>query len=260
MGIAGRLSTRRLRHVVTLTFFSLTALSTARADEIRVLTGNAVQGPQKALAEQFKTKTGHTVVITSANPSVIQQKLDADEPFELYVIPAAFLKTQADAGKLQPGARPLAKIGVGVAAREGGPTPDLGSAEAFKKSLLAAKAVTYSDASTGGLSALSVAKVLANLGLTEAIKAKTVMSTNGQELVAKGDADYGLYNASEIPRAKGVVLAGRVPASVQATLDYDAGIPKTNAKPDAARAFLAFMASAEAFDTWEVAHIDQAKP
>jgi molybdate transport system substrate-binding protein len=234
--------------------------SAADADDIRVLTGNAVQGPQKALAEQFKARTGHSVILTSANPSVIQQKLDAGEPFELYVIPAAFLKAQGDAGKLIPGtARPLARIGVGVAARENGPKPDFSSVEAFKKSLMTAKAITYSDAATGGLSALSVAKVLANMGLTEAIKPKTILSTEGQDLVARGEADYGLYNASEIPRAKGVVLAGRVPAAVQATLDYDAGIPKSNAKPDAAKAFLAFMSSPEAFDAWEAAHIDQAK-
>lgn len=250
----------RYFQAIALIAFAVMAGRSASADEIRVLTGNAVQGPQKALAEKFKAKTGHTVIITSANPSVIQQKLDANEPFELYVIPAAFLKAQNDGGKLIAGsARPLAKIGVGVAARADGPKPDLSSPEAFKASLMAAKAITYSDAATGGLSALSVAKVLANMGLTEAIKPKAVLSTEGQELVARGEVDYGLYNASEIPRAKGVVLAGRVPAAVQATLDYDAGIPKTNANPDAAKAFVAFMASSDAFDAWEAAHIDQAK-
>ena len=238
----------------------LTIGSGVRADEIRVLTGNAVQGPQNILAKRFMASTGHTVVITSANPAVIKQKLDAGEPFELYVIPADFLKAQSDAGKLIAGtARPLAKIGVGVAARADGPKPDLSSVEAFKKSLLDSKGVTYSDAATGGLSALSVAKVLANMGLTEAIKPKTVLGSNGQELVAEGKVDFGLFNASEIPRAKGVVLAGRVPAAVQATLDYDAGIPRSNAKPDAAKAFVAFLASSEAFDAWEASHIDQAK-
>lgn len=241
--------------------FGLATPHLAAADEIRVLTGNAVQGPQKALAERFKTETGHTVVITSANPSVIRQKLDAAEPFELYVIPAAFLKAEADAGKIVPGTtRPLAKIGVGIAAREGGPMPDVSSVEAFKKSLMDAKAITFSDASTGGLSALSVAKVLENLGMTEALKAKAVMANNGQELVANGTVDYGLYNASEIPRAKGVVLAGKVPAAAQATLDYDAGIPKANASPGPAQAFLTFMASPAARGAWDAAHIDQAGP
>ncbi len=247
-------------HAIVLFLFTVISVSTSLAEELRVLTGNAVQGPQKVLAEKFMALTGHSVIIFSSNPSVIQQKLDAKDLFELYVIPAALLKVQYNAGKLQSDSlRPLAKIGVGIAARENGPKPDTSSPEAFKASLMAAKAITYSDAATGGLSAVSVARVLANMGLTEAIKPKVVLSTNGQDLVASGEVDFGLFNASEIPRAKGVVLAGRVPAMLQATLDYDVGIPITNSNPILAKSFIAYMISEDARAIWEEAHIDQAK-
>ena len=106
---------------------------------------------------------------------------------------------------------------------------------------------------------MSVARVLANMGLTEAIKPKVVLSTNGQDLVASGEVDFGLFNASEIPRAKGVVLAGRVPAMLEATLDYDVGIPITNSNPILAKSFIAYMISEDARAIWEEAHIDQAK-
>jgi molybdate transport system substrate-binding protein len=230
----------------------------ALADDIRVLTGNAVQAPQRALAEQFTAKTGHTVTFTSTNPRVMQQKLDSGEPFELLVIPSAFLKAYGEHGKLLAGSyRPLAKVGVGIAAREGAKY-DFSSPDAFKKMLLDAKAITYSDASTGGLSALSVQKVLQNLGLADAMKAKAITRSDGQEMIARGEVDFGLYNVSEIPRAKGVVLAGRVPAAVQAYLDYDAGIPKASASPAPAQAFLAFMASRDAKLAWDKVGIDQA--
>ncbi|HTI84996.1 MAG TPA: substrate-binding domain-containing protein [Alphaproteobacteria bacterium] len=247
-----------------LTFFSAfllmgAATLPASADEIRVLTGNAVQTPQRLLAQKFSQNTGHTVTLTSANPSVIQQKLDAGEPFELLVIPSQFLKAYQGKGKVIDGsARPLARVGVGVAAREGNKL-DFATPEAFKAMVKAAHKIAYSDASTGGLSALSVQQVLKNAGLADVATAKAVTGNNGHELVASGQVDFGLYNVSEIPRAKGEVLAGRVPAALQAYLDYDAAIPKSNTKPEAARAFLTYMASPDGHSAWESSNIDQAR-
>src|ERR1700712_1458640 len=100
----------------------LGSLSGADGDDIRVLTGNAVSGPQKQAAEAFTAKTGHKVSFFSTNPSIIQQKVDANEPFELYVIPSTFVPAFDKAGKLVPGtAHLLARVGVGVAAKENGP-------------------------------------------------------------------------------------------------------------------------------------------
>ena len=68
-------------------------------------------------------------------------------------------------------------------------------------------------------------KVLANLGIADAVKAKTKLDARGQELIADGEVEIGLFNVSEIPRAKGVVLAGPVPAAVQVYINYDSAIP-----------------------------------
>ena len=231
----------------------------AGAAEIRVLTGNAVGGPQQALAAEFTKATGHTLKFTSTNPAIIQQKIDANEPFELYIIPAAFLRAAETANKVKPGtSRPVAKVGVGVAARADGPKLDFSTPEAFRKMLTDAKKVAFSDASTGGLSALSVAKVLETLGVAGMVKAKAVTQGNGQEMVGKGDVDFGLYNVSEIPRAPNVVLAGRLPASIQAYLEYEAAIPSGNADPAPAQAFLAFIAAPGARVAWEKNGIDVA--
>jgi molybdate transport system substrate-binding protein len=248
------------RTVDAVLFLTVAVLpASAIADEIRVLTGNAVQGPQRLLAQKFSQNSRHTVTFTSANPSVIQQKLDAGEPFELVVIPSQFLKTYQGKGMIVDGsARPLARVGVGVAAREGSAF-EFATPETFKEMVKNARKIAYSDAGTGGLSALSVQKVLQNAGLADLVKAKAVTGNNGHELVASGDVDFGLYNVSEIPRAKGEVLAGRVPAGLQAYLDYDAAIPKSNAKPEAARAFLTYMASPEGRSAWEASNIDQAR-
>lgn len=82
----------------------------------------------------------------------------------------------------------------------------------------------------------------------------------GQGLIAKGEADLGLYNVSEIPRAKGVVLLGPVPAAVQAYITYDAGVPASNASPSAAMEFLKLIAAPAAAPSWHAAGLELAAP
>jgi hypothetical protein len=135
-------------------------------------------------------------------------------------------------GKLAAGTRrALVRVGIGIAIREGAPKPDITTPDALRKTLLAQQKITYSDSKTGGLSGINAQKVLQNLGITDDIKSKLLPHSDGQGLIAKGEADLGLYNVSEIPRAKGVVLLGPVPAAVQAYITYDAGVPASNASP-----------------------------
>ena len=130
----------------------------------------------------------------------------------------------------------------------------------MRKTLLAQQKVTYSDSSTGGLSGINAQKVLQNLGIADEIKSKLLPSTDGQGLIAKGEADLGLYNVSEIPRAKGVALLGPVPAAVQAYITYDAGVPASNVSPSAAIEFLKFIASPAAAPSWLAAGLELAAP
>ena len=249
----------RFRTMAMIGVFSLMAEPTI-ADEIRVLTGNAVSGPQQSLASEFTRQTGHVVKITSANPAIIQQKITAREPFELYIIPAQFLRTVEKDGSLTLGTlKPVARVGVGIAARVDGPKLNFSTVDTFRKLLLDAKVITFSDPSSGGLSGLSVLKVLENLGLTEVVKAKANTRGNGQELVGRGEADFGLYNASEIPRAPNVMLAGLAPRDVQAWLEYDGAVPAANAASASALAFLNFISDRKAKDVWDKAGIDLAE-
>lgn len=256
--MTGDLLKTSLLNMIIAVGFAFSPILNADAEEIRVLTGNAVQAPLKAAGEVFADRTGRRVAFVFTNPSIIQEKVEAGEPFELFVIPSNILTELDQAGKLLAGTRrPLARVGVGIAAREGGPKLDFSTPEAFRKMLLDARAITYSDASTGGLSAISVQKVLQNLGVADAVKAKAVVRPQGQDLIAKGEVDFGLFNVSEIPRAPGVVLAGTVPAAVQAYLDYDAAIPLTNTSPDAAIQFLNFLDSPDARKFWNDVGIEQ---
>ena len=232
---------------------------TVDAAEIRVLSAAAAQVPERELAAEFTKETGHRVSFTFGSPGAIQQKVAAGETFDLLVMPAAAIEALEKAGKLVPGSRmALARVGVGVAVREDAPRPDLSTPEAFRKTLLDARTITYRDSSTGGLSGVSVEKLLAKLGIAEAVKAKAILRSDGQQLIADGKVEIGLYNVSEIPWVKGVVLAGPAPAGVQVYIDYDAAVPATNASPEAALALLKFLSRPAARARWEASGLELA--
>ena len=136
--------------------------------------------------------------------------------------------------------RPLVRVGIGLAVREG-VTVDLSTVDSTRKALLAARSLTLSDSRTGGLSGPNALKVLANLGIADQVKDRLKLTPNGQDLIASGEIEIGLYNVSEIPRAKGVVLAGAVPAAVQVYIVYDAAVPMTNAAPEPALALARYL-------------------
>jgi ABC-type molybdate transport system substrate-binding protein len=91
------------------------------------------------------------------------------------------------------------------------------------------------------LSGPNALKVLANLGIADQVKDRLKLTANGQDLIASGEIEIGLYNVSEIPRAKGVVLAGAVPPAAQVYIVYDAAVPAANATPEPALALMRYL-------------------
>src|SRR5882757_3511687 len=194
------------------------------AAEIKVVNANALTIAMKEIAAEFTRESGHQVTFTGVSPGQVDQRIKAGEAYDIVINAAAAMEAYDKDGRLRAGTRrPFARVGIGLAVREG-TRLDLSTVETTRKALLDAKAITYSDSSTGGLSGPNAQKVLANLGLTDAVKDKTKLAPNGQELIAKGEVDIGLYNVSEIPRAKGIVLAGAVPAAVQVYINYEAAV------------------------------------
>ena len=233
----------------------------AWAAEIRVLNANALRIALRALAAEYTKQTGNPVTFISGSPGQILEKVDAGEEFDLLIMPMPALAALETAGKLVAGSRrPLARVGIGIAIREGAAKPDISTSDALRKTLLAQQKITYSDSKTGGLSGINAQRVLQNLGIAEEIKSKLLPHADGQGLIAKGEADLGLYNVSEIPRSKGVVLLGPVPAAVQVYITYDAAVPTSSVSPSAAIAFLKFIASPAAAPSWHAAGLELAEP
>jgi molybdate transport system substrate-binding protein len=237
----------------------LAPVTSGRASEIKVLNANALTIAMKELAAEFTRETGNQVAFVGVTPGQVEQRIKAGEVYDLVITATASAETLEKEGKWRAGTRhPLARVGIGFAVRDGVKV-DLSTVESTRKALLDAKTITYSNSSGGGLSGINAQKVLVNLGLTDAVKAKTRLSENladGQALIAKGEIEIGLFNVSEIPRAPGVVRAGPVPAAVQVYIDYDSAVPATNAAPEAALALLKYFHRPASRPTWDKAGLE----
>ena len=213
----------------------------AAAAEIKVLTAGAFKQVLVALLPDFERTSGHKVVVENDTVGALTKRIEGGETFDLAVLTPAAVDALASKGKLVSGSRAnLARVGIGVVVKEGAPKPDVGSLAAFKQALLAAKSVAYIDPAAGGSSGIYVAGLLDKLGIAADVKPKAKLIPGGAvaEHVAKGEAELGIHQISEILPVKGVTLVGPLPAEIQNYTVYAAGVGAHAKESDAAKALL----------------------
>ena len=218
----------------------------ATAAEIKVLTAGAMRGIIVALAPEFEKQTGHTLSIKNDTAGGLAKRIGGGVAFEVAVITPAVVDSLITQGKIVAGSRiGLAKVGIGVAVKEGAPAPDISSTDAFKRALLAAKSVAYIDPKAGGSSGIYFDKLLERMGIAEQVRPKARLKQGGYvaELVASGEAELAVHQISEIVPVKGVTLVGPLPADVQNFTTYAAGLGTAASDAAAARALIAHLAS-----------------
>jgi molybdate transport system substrate-binding protein len=134
--------------------------------------------------------------------------------------------------------------------KEGAPKPDISSVDAFKKTLLAAKSVAYIDPAAGGSSGIYVAGLLDKLGIAADVKPKAKLIPGGAvaEHIARGEAEIGIHQISEILPVKGITLIGPLPADIQNYTVYAAGLGANGKESEAAKALLKTLSGPGAAD------------
>ena len=144
----------------------------------------------------------------------------------------------------------VARVGVGVAVKDGAPLPDISSVDALKRALLAAKSVAYIDPASGGSSGPFVVSLFEKLGIASEMKPKTKLKNGGYvaELVASGEAEIALHQISEIAPVKGAKLVGPLPAEIQNYTTYAVGVAADAKQPDAAKVMIKLLSGPEAAD------------
>jgi molybdate transport system substrate-binding protein len=205
---------------------------------IRVLSGGAVQTFVRPHAASFPDDK---VEVEFQPMGKLVKTLAEGYPADVVVV------TEEVLARLRLKGTPVARVGVGIGVRENAPLPDLSSADAFKKALLAARSVIYMDPQIG-TSGKHVAEVLSRLGIVDQVSAKAKLGTGGQvaEAVARGEVELAIHQISEILPVKGVRFAGPLPAELQKFTVYVAAqLPSSKAAGLAAR-FIAHLSSAQA--------------
>ena len=216
-----------------------------QAAEITVLGGMGVVSGLHDLAPAFEKMTGHKVIVRFVQTADINQKINSGAPADI----AALQPQQVDAfikdGKMVAGTKTnFVQAGVGVAVKTGARRPDISTVEAFKTAMLKAKSIGYSRGGSGLISA----QVMEKLGIADQLKAKTkfIDGIPVAEVVAKGEVEIGLQQINVILPVKGADYIGPLPKELRETVKFSAGVLTTSKQPEVAKAFLRFIASAEA--------------
>jgi molybdate transport system substrate-binding protein len=233
----------------------------AAADEVRLISVGGVKTALDPIIADFTKATGNTVKYTAGSPLAVSQKLAAGEAYDVVVQSAPAMADLLKAGGIKPESRAaVARGGIGMAVAPNATAPDISTPDAFKKSLMAAKSIGVGDTAMPNGSGIVIARILAATGIENAIKpkVKVVGLDPGQEMIAKGELELGLMNASEVRNF--VKFVGYVPAPLQDYTNYEVAITTKASGTGAATALAQFIASAGAARHWKEARMEpQAK-
>jgi molybdate transport system substrate-binding protein len=217
---------------------------------IKVISGGAFRQVLNALAAQYQKAGGNELDLTYRTVGQHLKLIQSGEEFfDVAVLTPEAIDGLIKDGKVVAGSRAdLAKTGVGVVVKAGAPLPDIGSVDAFKRTLLAAKSVAYIDPAAGGSSGIYVGKLLERLGIAKEVNAKAKLIHGGAvaDHIAAGEAEIGVHQISEILAVKGAVLVGPLPAEIQNFTVYSAGVGTVAKDGDAASALVKFLAGPHA--------------
>ncbi|HUN68901.1 MAG TPA: substrate-binding domain-containing protein [Burkholderiales bacterium] len=220
---------------------------TALCADLKVFSTTAFTELWQELKPKFEAR-GHKLDLVLQPSGAIGKRVAGGEAGDAIVSTTAGIEALDKAGKLAAGTtRALATSGMGVAVLKGAPKPDISTPEAFRAALLNAKSVAYSDPAGGGASGAVFEKILADLGILEAVKSKAKLGRgiSNAEFVIKGESDLAIQQIPELTTTAGVDIAGPLPPPLQTVTGFAAAALAGSKNPDGAKALVEFLASPE---------------
>jgi len=223
----------------------------ALAAEITVMSSGGFTAALQSLAPAFERKTGNSVRFVlgpsmGTSEEAIPVRLAHGERADLLIMVGDGLDDLVRKGFAKAGSRiDLARSRIGMVVRAGQPKPDISTLDAFKKVLLSAKSIAYSDSASGVYIAN---EMFARLGLEAELRPKSrmIVAERVGNVVSRGEAEVGFQQVSELLPVKGIEFVGTIPDEVQKVTVFSAGLPVAAREPQAAQALVKFLASPEA--------------
>ncbi len=173
------------------------------------------------------------------------KRVVAGEAFDLVILGSEAIDKLISSGHALEGSKvDLVRSGVAVAVREGTAKPDISTVKALRETLLAAPSISYST----GPSGLALARLFQDLGLGKTLESRIIQPPPGipvGSLVARGEVALGFQQLSELMHLEGITVLGALPAEIQIITTFSGALCPATKNAEAARAFLAFLASPE---------------
>lgn len=236
-GVAMRFRCAILAVIGITLFVTFARVTAANSAEVTVFTARAIATVLDKTGAEFERTTGHKLnVISGFGPDFVR-RINAGEPFDVFVSLPPSIDGLITDGKLIAETRTiLMRAGTGVEVRTGAPKPDISSVEAFKRTLIDAKSIGY-------LKVAGVPQLVDRLGIADTIKSKVTMPDTDvvSELVAKGELGLGIVVITQILTTPGVELVGPLPPEIQFYTVFVAGVSANSMAPDAARDLIKFL-------------------
>jgi molybdate transport system substrate-binding protein len=244
------LSTMNRRHF-NLALAALAALALAlpaSAAEVHVMISGGFQAAYRTLGAEFEKLTGFKLVTVAGpsmgeTPQAIPNRIDRGEPVDVVIMVGDALDGLAKRGKVDPESRrDLARSPIAMAVRAGESKPDISTVEALRRALLEAKSIAYSDSASG----VYLETVLfPRLGIAEQLrgKARAIPAEPVGKVVARGEAQIGFQQLSELKAIPGIDIVGLLPEGAQKITMFSAGISTTAKEPQGAYALVKFLSS-----------------
>jgi molybdate transport system substrate-binding protein len=221
----------------------------AQAAELKVLTSVALTSVLDELKPSFEKATGHKLNISYDLIATHRKRISDGETADVIILSRAAMEDLQKQGKFSAGELVnVAGTPVSVAARAGAPKPDISTVEALKQTLLNARSIVYADPAKGGASGVYFASVLGRLGIADQMKPKTILVPGAQaaDVVAKGEAELGVAQGSEIVPVPGAQLVGPLPGELASMTMFTGAIGAGSTSAEAAKEFIVFLRGAEA--------------
>ena len=234
---------------------ALLLVRAASAADLQVMISSGFHGVYSELAPAFERASGHHLVTIRGpsmgdSPEAIPARLARGEAADVVILDGGAADELGKQGLVRSDSKvDLARSLIGMVVRSGAAKPDIGSVEAFRSTLLAAKSIAYSDSGSGTYLSTTL---FPKLGVAEQIagKSRKVRGPPSGEpvaaVVARGEAEIGFQQVSELIHVPGITFVGTIPAEVQPAIFFAGALTRTVRQPEAASALIRFLASPEA--------------